>query len=236
MASEFLICRTMAAADHSKRWHKLKGHLQSPLWNCEFSSTPAKHNTVSPTNRKRIYQNFIIYVRYCLPLSLNNEISYLWMKYWSHVLSILFWCIFVYRWINMNILHWSSRDSQKRKKTHEDESEDIYVYVEASRESRHQTVHPNVAQYRRWPIEESTVYANLSNDVCHVHSDNLEGYPSEQLPSNKISSSNTQFDLINGNKISFPIDTATPFTKFPYMSEGAMDEIIQPADGCIALV
>lgn len=39
MASEFLICRTMAAADHSKRWHKLKGHLQSPLWNCEFIKT-----------------------------------------------------------------------------------------------------------------------------------------------------------------------------------------------------
>lgn len=69
-----------------------------------------------------------------------------------------------------------------------------------------------------------------------IHSDNLEGKPSEQLPTNKNSSSNIQFDLINGtSKISFPIGTATQFTKFSYMSEGTVDEIRLPADGSFNL-
>lgn len=70
----------------------------------------------------------IIYVRCCLPLpvSLNNEILYSWMKYWSHVCqfcSDVFSFIVELTWIYIASIF--SRPATRR--THEDKSEDIYV-------------------------------------------------------------------------------------------------------------
>lgn len=59
---------------------------------------------------KKLHANLsnllFIYVAVWAVLSLpDKHISYSWMeKYWSHVLSILFWCILVYRRINANVL------------------------------------------------------------------------------------------------------------------------------------
>lgn len=106
------------------KWITVRGAHTSHKCTCNSSSRKQRTHIVIDNSERRIVERdgtflcefikFIIYLRCCLLF------LYSWRKYWSHVLSILFWCIFVYRWINMNILHRSIHADSTNKSVKDD--------------------------------------------------------------------------------------------------------------------